>query len=428
MSTRLASIALTVLTGMTFAAATRAQSLGTKALAQARDSIDQGSFDAALSLVATTLKVDTTSATRVRAYVLRGVVLTLEGGQESAAVEAFRQAILIDPTLKVDSLQSLSNQLLRVFGEARDALASAARARMGELELRGLPDTGVVIEVDDTVWTRRRRAVMPGWRYIAIDAEGFTPYSDSALVDSGETVVKEIKLERPALNLSLQLPDSQTVAASDARLNFALEVGRASHTTVTLASSAGTVVCADTQSTSGVDSVRLSLRRPDGSILPPGRYVIAARASDEWGVTSDTVRRTFSLSRAKVDTEPTPPRPAASSYLPEAVRSHPGPGGPALGSLLLGALTIALPSAIANPDLGSSATRRGMAIAVGGTLSLAGIVSFFAGTEVRPSAGNIRANAQRRSEYARSVQETARANASLRENAPILVRLERAAP
>jgi hypothetical protein len=433
MTTRLTRTAMAVLVGATAMIATpvRAQDRGAAVLVQARDSIDQGFFDPALSLIASVLdsRPAPPASVRLRAHLLRGVTLLLLGGRDSVAVESFRQALLIDPSVKVDSLQSLSNQLMRVFEAARSQLAaSAARARQGRLEIRGLPENGAQLFVDDTAWAAPARQVSPGWQRIAVVADGYLPYRDSVLVDSGRAVVKQVTLARPPLDLTLQVPADTTVPARDPRLGVGAEPSRPARVVLALVAADGAVVQADTATVTGRGMLTLSLSGQDGGRVRVGRYTLTARAVDAWGVSSPSVERAVAITLATVDTVPTPQPPPISSFLPETVRTHPGSAAPAIGGVLLAALTAAVPTLLRNRELGSSATRSGVAYAVGGTIGVAGIVGFLSGTEPRSSAENIRRNAQRRADYVRSLQETARANALRRAEAPIRIRAEGSTP
>ncbi|MGD0992533.1 MAG: hypothetical protein ABR998_08685 [Gemmatimonadales bacterium] len=407
-----------------------AQSRHVTMLAEARDSIDQGAFGPALSLIEVVLKSPASlpADVRVRAYVLQGVTLTLMGGRNDEAADAFLEALSIDRSLTVDSLQSLSNQLLRIFQEAKAQLAQADSASLGQLEIRGLPPSGVQLAVDDTIWRDTTGDVAPGWRRITVTGGGYLPYRDSVLVDTAQSVVWVVNLVRAPLSLSVTIPDQVSVPATGAAYSVALVSARRSLVTVTLTGADGSLIRSDTETVNGRAEFGLVLRGPEGAILPAGRYRLRASGADDWGTVSEPVDQYITLSRGIVDTAPTPQPPAASSFLPETVAAHPGPVAPALGSVLLAAVTIAGPSLLGNPNLGSSATRGALAYAVGGTIGISGIVGFLSGKASRPSPENIRLNSQRRAEYARTLQEVTTDNARRRQEAPIIVRADRRAP
>lgn len=430
MSTRSGLAALLILMGVAGTGPLAGQEPGGNALLQARDSIDQGAFGPALTLIDGVLsaKPQRATAVRLRAFVLRGVTLVLIGGRDLEAVESFRHALLIDPATEVDSLQSLSNHVLGVFEAAQNQVAAEEEARMGELEIRGLPDSGADLLVDDTIWDEPNQQVDPGWHQIRVNAEGYLPLRDSVRVDSGQVVVKELVLVRPPLALSMTIPDSTAVAAGDPWLNVALQTSRHADVSIMLTAPGGAVLQSGSVVIDGRGTARLSLRNPDGGLLRDGAYRIEARAVDTWGVSSIPVKSGIALSRARVDTEPAPAAPAPTSFLPETLLATPGPAAPAIASVVLGALTMATPSLLANSALGSSGTRTAIAYGVGGSITIAGIAGFLSGKKVRPSAVNIRLNAQRRAEYARAVQETAARNGRLREDAPVIVRPQPSAP
>ncbi len=407
-----------------------AQARSTVILAEARDSIEQGAFEPALTLIDKALE-DPASlpvALRVRAFVLEGLTLTLIGGRDDEAIASFIEALSLDRSVSVDSLQSLSNQLLRVFRIAKTQLAQMDSVSFGELEIRGLPPRGVQLAVDDTAWSETKRDVAPGWRHIVVTGAGYLPYKDSVLVDTAGSVVWVVNLVHSPLTLSFAIPDRVTVPASAATYHVVLVTGRRSLTTVTLQSADGRPISSDTQTVSGRSEVGVALRGAGGAIPAAGRYLLRASAVDDEGAVSEAVDRYILLSRGAVDTVPAPQPPPASSFLPETLTTHPGPAAPALASVLLAAATIAGPSLLGNRDLGPSATRSALAFAVGGSIAISGVVGFFSGKMPHPSDANIRQNAERRAAYAGALADAAQANNRLRDDAPIVVRADHRAP
>jgi hypothetical protein len=129
---------------------------------------------------------------RVRAFVLYGVA-ELSGGHQDAAQAAFREALALDPALRVDSLADLHSDLLTVFKPLRRPEAEPSRAPRGVLEIRGVPANGR-LAVDDQPWPEPRREVTPGLRRVLVTAPGYAAYRDSVTVDSGATVVLDVRL------------------------------------------------------------------------------------------------------------------------------------------------------------------------------------------------------------------------------------------
>ena len=172
-----------------------------KLIVSARQEIENLNLDSAAALLRQALApgaVATTSE-QVRARVLAGVV-ELTTGKTDSAVQDFRSAIALQPDLSVDSLASLHDSLLVVFGRARAAVLAAAPPAPGTLELRGLPP-GAILTVDTTRWTDHRGQLPPGTHRIAVTAPGFQPYLDSVTVESGVTLVRDVALQAlaPAL-------------------------------------------------------------------------------------------------------------------------------------------------------------------------------------------------------------------------------------
>ena len=109
------------------APALRAQADPAVLLAEARDQIDRFNHDSAAKFLDRALAPGSgaTTAQRVRAYVLYGIVL-LHGGRRFDAQQAFRYAQQLNPSERVDSLDFLDENLVRDFAAVRAPVTPTA--------------------------------------------------------------------------------------------------------------------------------------------------------------------------------------------------------------------------------------------------------------------------------------------------------------
>ena len=175
------------------------ETVASRLIAQARRQIEDINPDSAAALLRQALdpRVGATSAEQLRAFVLFGVT-ELTAGRTDGARRTFREALALEPTLRVDSLAELHEALVVTFEGERAALEAAARPAPGILEFRGLP-AGARLLVDGVVWNDRRRQVDVGVRRAQVTARGYFPYSDSIRVDPGVTIIRDIALVRSDL-------------------------------------------------------------------------------------------------------------------------------------------------------------------------------------------------------------------------------------
>jgi hypothetical protein len=161
----------------------------------------------------------------------------------------------------------------------------------------------------------------------------------------------------------------------------------------------------------GLDSARV----PVGT----GRYFLTVESTGREGTVVRQLRVPLDVSASSIDTLPLPARPADSLFLPEGTS-----GGPAIETLLggvVGGIAVALlPSAIAS-DTDLSAGR----LAVGGAMTIAGVVGFFKQRGGQPIPQNIAANEAVRQEWQLRRDDIARQNAVLRAEVDLVIRAGR---
>jgi hypothetical protein len=340
-------------------------------LSQARAQLEQFNTDSATALLERALvrEAGATAAQQVRANVLYGIA-QLSRGNPTAARRAFRVALQLSPTERVDSLEFLEPEnLLREFNAERQAVAPAV-----------------------------------------------APAAQAPVV--------------ARLTVQVDVPADTVLAARDDRLPIVPRPSR--HATATLAVSpadAPTVVLwSDTLRAGASGALGWNLRARDGTLVPPGRYALRATAMDSTGEVSPTIERVLVVTRAEPDTQPLPPVLGPSAFEPETLRlKHSSPAVLLVG-VGLGAAAALVPEALARGDLNEGRAKDGTQLVIAGSVTLAGIVGFLAGHRVQPMPEAARRNAELRQRDAANRQTIAHANAQARANAPVRVRLEGSGP
>lgn len=172
------------------------ETVASRLIAQARQQIEDINPDSAAVLLRQALesRAGATIAEKLRAFVLYGVT-ELTAGSTDGARRTFREALALEPTLRVDSLAELHESLVSTFERERSAIEAGARPSTGILELRGLP-AGARVAVNGIVWSDLRREVPSGVHRVEVTARGYFPYADSVKVDPGATLVRDIALVR----------------------------------------------------------------------------------------------------------------------------------------------------------------------------------------------------------------------------------------
>ncbi|MGA2382548.1 MAG: hypothetical protein ABSG61_03855 [Gemmatimonadales bacterium] len=352
----------------------RAQVDVAASIAGARAQLDQFNPDSASALLerALTPNSGASKEQRVRAYVLYGIA-QLSSKNVSAARLAFRQALQLNPSERVDSLEFLQPEnLLTEFNSERLALAPAPEAPAAPAVAAPVP-----------------------------------------------------------LTVQLALPADTTLPVADARLPIFLAPSRAARAAVAIASAAAPAapLWADTLPLGATGAVGWDLRGRDGALVAPGRYRVTATAVDSAGSAAPAVTRVVVISRAPADTQALPPPLPRSAFLPEFTSvSHRSASGLLVG-VGLGAAVALLPSALGRPELNKGLGSDGTAYLVAGSVAIAGVIAFVAGGQERhPLPENVQKNAALRQQDAASRAAIVEANARARQNAPVRVQPEGGKP
>ena len=161
----------------------------------------------------------------------------------------------------------------------------------------------------------------------------------------------------------------------------------------------------------GLDSARVPVRT--------GRYFLTVESTGREGTVVRQLRLPLDVSTSSIDTLPWPERPADSLFLQEGTS-----GGPAIEALVggvVGGIAVALlPSAIAS-DTDLSAGR----FAVGGAMTIAGVVGFFKQRGGQPISANVAANAALLGEWQSRRDGVVRQNAVLQREVDLEIRAGR---
>jgi hypothetical protein len=157
--------------------AARAQSAAMVEAARAQ--IEALNPDSAYALLQRALAQGDPATPRARAFTLLGITELLRGNRTSAQF-AFRQALRIEPSLRIDSLADLHSEALAVFGEQRAAVAPDTRPFAVAVEVP--PDTvvgpGEYLRIDVRPTARARVIVQ-----VVREGESSPLWADSQTVD-----------------------------------------------------------------------------------------------------------------------------------------------------------------------------------------------------------------------------------------------------
>jgi hypothetical protein len=336
-------------------------------IADARQQIDNLNWDSASVVLQRALQRRPSEAERVRVFTLLGIT-QLSRDDRVGARSAFEQALRLDASLRVDTLAELHTDVRLVFGEARAAL--------------GITDAP--------------RA-----------APAAAPFAVGVDVPADTTL--------PAIGGRLRI-----VTRPSYRARVVVAISAADAPTV--------LFWSDTATVGGVGTRAWDLRVRDGSLVAPGRYSLRATATDSIGQVAPTIERILVISRIATDTTPLPAPLAESAFAPESRRLALGSPSGLLVGLLFGAAAAFLPSGLGRTELDGRASSDETALAVGGTIAVAGVVAFLAGHRVQSIPENIQRNRELRERDAATRAAIVHANARAVQSAPVRVRLEGAAP
>ncbi len=181
------------------------------------------------------------------------------------------------------------------------------------------------------------------------------------------------------------------------------------------------LVWTDTQTVDLVGRVLWDLAVPDSAYVADGRYVLQITATDASGDVAPPVERILYVARLPVDTAAHPAPFDSTTLMPETLRiARAAPSRLLLGAAL-GVGALLTPSLLGSGDVGGG---RGRSVAIGGVVTVAGIVGFLAGHRDRPLPENVEQNRQLLDRDANQRGVVAAANARLVASASIRVRVE----
>jgi len=231
------------------APALRAQVSAASLLADARDQIDQFNHDSAHVLLNRALAPGSgaTTAQRVRAYVLYGIVF-LHAKRTTEARQAFRYALQLNPSERVDSLDFLDEDLVREFGAERAAVAPAAPSALSvdvsvPFDTTLLAPAGkLVVGIRPSARARVTVTVAPAdapaapvvTKIALVDSAGGVDWNlrgrDGMLVPSGRyllrvTAVDTLDRQAPAVERFLHLTNPNSRMDESAAMRLRLEEG-----------------------------------------------------------------------------------------------------------------------------------------------------------------------------------------------------------
>ncbi len=156
-----------------------------------------------------------------------------------------------------------------------------------------------------------------------------------------------------------------------------------------------------------------------GEVALGGHFLNVASLDDD-GRVLGVVQIPLAVARVRIDTLPHPARPADSLFLPEIRAS--GPGLEALaGGVLGGVAVVALPTLFA-----SGSEPSGARFAVGGVVSIAGVVGFLSRRPGEPLPANVAANEVVRRDWRQRVSSVEQEN--VRRRADVRLRLTAGRP
>ena len=363
-------LALVLLLTALGAGAASAQQTPAQLIAQARGKFDEFQPESAQALLELVLSPNSgaTPQQQVRAWVLYGIS-QLWRDNAAAAQQAFRQALQRDPTLRVDSLEFLHENLLRAFNSERVLVAPAPAPG---------PAAPVVVQ----------------------------------------------------LTVTAEVPRDTTLSAEGNLLPITLVLSRLARGIVTVspADAPTVIVWGDTLPAGVSGALGWNLHDQNGNVVPSGRYALRVTAMDSVGEVSPTIERGLVVARTEADTQPLPPPLAPSAFEPETRPLKRASPSVLLIAAGFGAAAALLPSALGRTELSQGLSGDGTAYVVAASVTAAGLAGFLGGHRVQPMPENALRNAELRQRDEASRAAIRAANALARESAPVRVRLEGAGP
>jgi len=353
---------------LALAAASRLQAQDSAAtlISSARALLDQFSPDSATDVLVRVLAPSSgaTTAERVRAYVLFGIA-QLTAKNVTAARQAFRQALQLNPAERVDSLEFLEPEdLLREFNAERAAMAPVAAPSALAVDVDVPSDTTVSppdrrfrITTKTSYRARVVATVAPA------DAQSAPVWSDTAVVENTRAA-------------AWNLHDRGGLVVPSGR--YVLHV-------------------------SASDSL--------GHVATPIERVLVVAT-----LTADTTPTPPPIPASAFAPETVGVHPGSPLWLA---------GGVALSAVYIASTRAGAFAYGSQPLFGQQGTAN---LLVALAFPVAGLVVFLAGHHPGVSPENIQHNRDLREKYAQRRAYVAQANARARENAPVRVRVERTFP
>jgi hypothetical protein len=332
-------------------------------LTAARQQLQALNADSASVLLERAVRIPgATPAQLVRAWVLLGAA-RLWRDNPVGAQDAFKLALRLDPTQRVDSLEFLHENLLREFNTARaDVVPGAAGpgARPLDVRFRVAPET-TLAGVDG------RLAIMP-------------------------------RLNRPA-RAWVSVAAVGAPAGSEAARSQELAPGD----TVPLL---------------------LDLRNPGGAPFEDGPYMFTMTAVDSQGV-QQTAEFTMRLAKQPPVSSALPNPPRESELRPETLQVRQRSASTLIAGAGLGLAAAVLPAVLGRTEVNKGLASDATAYVVAGSAAVAGVIGYLNGRRAVFQPEAARANAERLRSYRAAVDSVNALNAEARRAPPIRVSLER---
>jgi hypothetical protein len=355
------------------------QSGAAELIAAARALMDDMQSDSAAALLQLAVQSESRSspAERVRAYTLYGIT-QLVLGSAPAARQAFRQALILDPTLRVDTLADLHSDLLREFNGERAVVAPQEQS-----PARPAPSGPMVFEIEHP--------------------------ADTVVDFAAGTLLLTVRPVRAA-RFVLAITSTEESPASQ------------------LFGSPRQEIWAETTLVRDQGQLDWDFRVA-GQPVALGRYLVQVTGSDSAGQGQVREERVLLLDRAPVDTQRVPDgRLEPRELVPETLTVRGGPGSRMLLSLLVAGVAAALPTALGNKEMSGETGPDARNFVAAGAVALAGLYGLISGSHIERSSEKIQENDRRRQQRVAARRAILIANREAIEGAPWHVRIERSSP
>lgn len=223
-------------------------------------------------------------------------------------------------------------------------------------------------------------AAISGDPFFAPDADLYQPSLIAAFESTRRTTVA----------LGLRAPNDTILSPVPDRLPLDIAIGAPGDLTIRVVRADGSenTVTSTTLPIDGITRYPLPLLLRDSVAFEPGLYRLIAVLTVP-GMGTDSTELSLSLERLPADTTPRIPPLDSRLFLPEFEKGPP-PASSLLKGLLFGAAVAAIPIVVASSDLSDGIEPR--AVAVGASISIAGIVGLVVGRPDMPVEANIAAN------------------------------------